>query len=92
MIGGHEPGRLPLAAGQPHQDRGRLAHEIEGAGNNVAAWVDDQPGRRARAQQHAFDLLQAADGFDPHHGRRHAIDGRLECRLFLSADVVGGCV
>ena len=76
VVGGHQLGRLARAVGQPHEDRGRLVDEVERAGDDVAARIDDQPGGRARAEEHPIDPLQAADGFDADHRRGHAIDGR----------------
>ena len=74
--------RTPSA--QPHENRRRLVDEVEGAGNDVAGRIDDQAGGRAGAEEHALDPLQAADGLDADHGRRHAIHGGRERRLLLS--------
>ena len=89
MIGGHELGRLARAIGKPHENRRRLVDEVERAGNDVAGRVDHQAGRRARAEQHAIDLLQAADGFDANHRRGHSIHRGPKCRLLLGLEVVG---
>ena len=70
VVAGHQLGRLARAVGQPHQDRGGLVDEVERAGDDVAAGIDDQPRRRAGAEEHLVDPLQAADGFDADHRRR----------------------
>ena len=72
---------LRTPSGSRTRIEARLVDEIEGAGNDVAGRIDHQAGRRAGAEQHLADPLQAADGLDAHHRRRHAIDRRREAPL-----------
>ena len=85
---GDELGRLARAIGQPHEDRRRLVDEVERAGDDVALRIDDQAGRRARAEQHLFDPLHAADGLDADDARGDAVDRGDHRPLFERFKVV----
>ena len=53
MVGGHQLGRGLLAIGKRDQNRRRLLHEIERAGNDVAVGRNHEAGRRAVGEQRA---------------------------------------
>ncbi len=89
MIGGHELRRLANAVGEAHENRRRFVEEVEGAGNDVAGRIDHDARCRAGAEEHTADALQAADGLDADHRRRHAIHGGPERRLLLSVALLG---
>ena len=88
VVGGHELRRLARAVGQPHEDRRRLADEIERAGDDVALRIDHQAGGRARAQQQLLRPLHAADGLDADDARGDAADGGDHRPLFERFEVV----
>jgi hypothetical protein len=88
VVAGHEPGRLPRAVGQPHEDRLRLVHEIERAGNDVALRINDQSARRAGAHQEPLDAFHAADGLDADDRRRNPGHRRRDGLLFQRVEIV----
>jgi hypothetical protein len=68
--------------------------EIERAGNDVTARIDNDAGRRSLAAEHclaspAADHFQTADGANLHDGRRHPGDRGLG-GLFEGVVKVGG--
>ena len=90
VVGGHQLGRLARAVGQPHQDRGRLVDEVEGAGDDVAVRIDDQPGGRPGAEQHVFTRSRPPMVSMRTTPGRHAIDGGDERLLLQRIQVVAG--
>ena len=81
VVGGHELGRRLLAGREGDQNRRRLLHEVERAGNDVAVGEITRPVVGPSASKRAVDGVEAADRANLHDRIGDAFGRGTQVRL-----------